>query len=148
MDRVEDGGTVERLAHIALAVREADPLADLLVRSLGARRGAEELVDGGRLRLLFLHVGPVTLELLEPRSADHSVARFLESRGPGLHHLSFEVSDIEEALARCREAGIQPIDETPRAGAHGTRVAFLHPASLGGVLFELCQAPKPDCPPT
>ena len=135
----EERGPVERLAHVALAVREADAVAELLVRSLGARRGAEELVDGGRLRLVFLHLGPLTLELLEPKSADHTVARFLDAKGPGLHHLSLEVSDLEATLARCRAAGVQPIDGTPRAGAHGTRVAFLHPKSLAGVLIELCQ---------
>ena len=136
-----DGGTVERLAHVALAVREADPVATLLERSLGATRGAEELVDGGRLRLLFLHLGPVTLELLEPKSADHTVARFLEAKGPGIHHLSLEVSDIETALARCRAAGVRPIDAVPRPGAHGAQVAFLDPKSLFGVLIELCQTP-------
>lgn len=130
---------VRALSHVALAVREADPLVALLVQALGATRGAEEILDDGKLRLVFVHLGPVTLELLEPRAADHTVAKFLESRGPGLHHLSLEVADLDAALARCREAGIRLIDETPRPGAHGTQVAFLHPQSLGGTLIELCQ---------
>ena len=125
------------LSHIAIAVREADPLAALLVTALGGRRGAEEMLDGGALRVVFVHLGPVTIELLEPRSPDHTVAKFLESRGPGLHHVSLEVADVAAALERCRAAGVRPIDETPRAGAHGTQVAFLHPKSLGGVLVEL-----------
>jgi len=91
-------------------------------------------------------LGPVTLELLEPRSPEHTVAKFLEKRGPGLHHVSLEVEDVAATLARCREQGIQPIDSGPRPGAHGTEVAFLHPKSLGGVLLELCQARRPDPP--
>ena len=132
-------GTVTALSHLAIAVREADPLAAVLVAALGAIRGAEELVDEGALRVVFLHLGPITVELLEPRTPSHTVARFLETRGPGLHHVSFEVADLERALSQCRMAGVRLIDETPRSGACGTRVAFLHPKSLGGVLVELCE---------
>lgn len=132
-------GPVTGLSHVAIAVREADPLVAVLTGALGAARGAEELLDGGALRVVFVHLGPLTLELLEPRSADHTVARFLEKRGEGLHHVSLEVGDLEAALAGCRAAGVRLIDETPRPGAHGTRVAFLHPKSLGGTLVELCQ---------
>jgi methylmalonyl-CoA epimerase len=130
---------VSGLGHVAIATRDADALAALLVAALGATAGAEELLDGGALRVRFVHLGPVTIELLEPRSADHTVAKFLDARGPGLHHVSFEVADIAAALERCRASGVRLIDETPRAGAHGSRVAFLHPKSLGGVLVELCQ---------
>lgn len=130
---------VTGLSHIAIAVRDADPLVAILVGALGATRGAEEMLDGGALRVVFVHLGPVTLELLEPRSSDHTVAKFLEKRGEGLHHVSLGVGDIERALAGCRSAGVRLIDETPRQGAHGTRVAFLHPKSLGGTLIELCQ---------
>ena len=130
---------VRALSHIALAVREADPVAAMLVAALGATRGDEEILDGGALRLVFVHLGPVTFELLEPRSPDHTVAKFLDARGPGLHHVSLEVADIEAALARAKSAGVRLIDEAPRAGAHGTRVAFLHPNSVFGVLIELCQ---------
>ena len=133
-------GPVRGLSHVALAVREADPVAELLVAALGARRGAEEILDQGSLRLLFVHLGPVTFELLEPRSADHTVAKFLEARGPGLHHVSLEVADLRATLERCRTAGIRLIDETPRPGAHATQIAFLHPNALGGVLVELCQS--------
>ena len=147
--RRESGGAgggvpVRGLGHIAIAVREAEPLLAILVGALGATRGAEELLDGGALRVVFVHLGPVTFELLEPRSPGHTVAKFIDRRGGGLHHVSLEVNDLEAALARCREAGVQLIDRTPRAGAHGQPIAFLHPQSLGGVLIELCQAaPKP-----
>ena len=112
-------GKVAALSHVAIATPNADALATTLVAALGAERGDEEL--------------------LEPKNPTHTVARFLEKRGPGLHHVSLEVSGIEEALASCRAAGVQLIDESPRPGAHGTRVAFLHPKSLGGVLVELSE---------
>ena len=130
------------LSHVAIAVREAEPVARTLTDSLGATRGGEELLDGGALRVVFVHLGPVTIELLEPRSAEHTVAKFLDARGPGLHHVSLEVSDLTGLLARATAAGVRLIDETPRAGAHGTQVAFLHPKSLGGVLVELCEEKK------
>jgi len=130
------------LSHVAIAVREAEPVARTLTDSLGATRGGEELLDGGALRVVFVHLGPVTIELLEPRSAEHTVAKFLDARGPGLHHVSLEVSDLGGLLARAKAAGVRLIDETPRAGAHGTQVAFLHPKSLGGVLVELCEEKK------
>jgi len=138
---VSDG--IKSLSHVAIATRDADELAKTLVDGLGARRGAEELIDGGALRVLFVHLGPVTLELLEPKSAEHTVAKFLDTRGPGLHHVSLEVTDIAAHLADAKAAGVKLIDDTPRPGAHGTRVAFLHPKSLGGVLVELCEAKKP-----
>ena len=123
----------QALGHIAIATREADALADTFVRALGARRGAEEILDGGALRVLFVHVGPVTFELLEPLSPEHTVAKFLDARGPGLHHVSLEVADIAAHLAVVKASGARLIDETPRPGAHGSTVAFLHPKSFGGV---------------
>lgn len=137
---------VRALSHIAIAVREADPIAAMLVQALGATRGGEgmldeELLDDGGLRVVFVHLGPVTIELLEPRSPEHTVAKFLESRGPGLHHVSLETTDIAGMLAQAKAAGARLIDEAPRPGAHGSQVAFLHPKSFGGVLVELCQTP-------
>jgi methylmalonyl-CoA/ethylmalonyl-CoA epimerase len=136
---VSDPARVTALSHVAIATREADALADTLVAALGARRGAEEMLDGGALRVLFVHLGPVTLELLEPRSGGHTVAKFLDARGPGLHHVSLEVDDLEAHLAAAKASGARLIDEHGRPGAHGSTVAFLHPKSLGGVLVELCQ---------
>ncbi len=132
---------VTALSHVAIAVREADPLVETFVNALGATRGGEELLDQGRLRVVFLHLGPVTIELLEPRSPEHTVAKFLDARGPGLHHVSLEVRDIVAQLAAAKASGARLIDEVPRPGAHGTRVAFMHPKSFGGVLVELCQSP-------
>ena len=142
---MSDAGAVRGLSHIAIAVRNADALAAVLVGGLGATHGAEEMLDDGALRVVFIHLGPITFELLEPRAQGHTVARFLEKRGEGLHHVSLEVADIARALGDCRAAGVKLIDETPRPGAHGTRIAFLNPKSLGGVLVELCQE-KPGDP--
>jgi len=137
-----EGDAIRGLSHVAIATRDADALAKTLVDGLGARRGDEELLDGGALRVLFVHLGPVRLELLEPRSTEHTVAKFLDTRGPGLHHVSLEVTDLAAHLARAKAAGVRLIDEQPRPGAHGTQVAFLHPKSLGGVLVELCEGKK------
>ena len=127
------------LSHIAIATPSADALAETLIDSLGATRGGEELLDEGGLRVVFVHAGAVTFELLEPQRDDHTVARFLATKGPGLHHVSLEVGDLPAALSAAREAGVRLIDDAPRPGAHGSQVAFLHPKSLGGVLLELCQ---------
>jgi methylmalonyl-CoA/ethylmalonyl-CoA epimerase len=146
-ERGAAGGPVAGLSHIAIAARDADALAATLVAALGATRGEEELLDDGALRVVFIHLGPVTFELLEPRATDHTVARFLEKRGEGLHHVSLAVGDLEAALAGCRAAGVRLVDEVPRTGAHGSRVAFLNPKSLGGVLVELCQEKRRDPEP-
>jgi methylmalonyl-CoA epimerase len=129
---------VRGLAHVAIAVTEAEPVARLLEAAFGARRGEDEWIDEGTLRVLFLHLGSLTIELLEPK-AGHTVAKFIERRGPGLHHVCFDVTDLDAALARSVEAGVTPIDARPRAGAHGARVVFLHPRSTAGVLIELRQ---------
>lgn len=130
---------ITKLSHVAIAVREADPLVETFVNALGATKGGEELLDNGGLRVVFVHLGPVTIELLEPKRHDHTVAKFLETRGPGLHHVSLETSDIVAQLATAKAAGVRLIDEAPRKGAHDSQVAFMHPKSFGGVLVELCQ---------
>ena len=139
MSTTPNASPVKALSHIAIAVREAEPLVQTLVASLGATRGGEEVLDDGGLKVVFIHAGPVTFELLEPQRPDHTVAKFLETRGPGLHHVSLEVADLAGQLATAKAAGVRLIDETPRAGAHGTQVAFMHPKSTGGVLLEMCQ---------
>jgi methylmalonyl-CoA/ethylmalonyl-CoA epimerase len=141
----ESRGDMERvssLSHIAIATPDADALAATLTGALGGTRGAEELLDAGTLRVVFVHLGPVTIELLQPLADSHTVARFLRDRGPGLHHVSLEVRDLVAQLAAAKAAGARLIDETPKSGAHGSTVAFLHPKSFGGVLVELCQAKR------
>jgi len=135
---------VAGLSHVAIATPDADALAATLAASLGATRGAEEVLDAGTLRVVFVHLGPVTLELLQPLADTHTVAKFLRERGPGLHHVSLEVRDLPARLAAAKAAGARLIDETPRPGAHGSRVAFLHPKSFGGVLLELCEEKRAE----
>lgn len=133
---------VTGLSHIAIATPDADALAATLVSALGGTRGAEELLDAGTLRVVFVTLGPVTFELLQPLAETHTVAKFLRERGPGLHHVSLEVDDVAARLASAKAAGARLVDETPRPGAHGSTVAFLHPKSFGGVLVELCEAKR------
>lgn len=136
------GAPVTGLSHVAIATPDADALAATLVAALGGVRGGEEVLDEGTLRVLFVRLGPVTFELLQPLADTHTVAKFLRERGPGLHHVSLEVRDITAQLATVQAAGARAIDTAPRPGAHGSTVAFLHPKSFGGVLLEMCQEPK------
>jgi methylmalonyl-CoA/ethylmalonyl-CoA epimerase len=97
------------------------------------------LDDADGASIIGLAAGESLVELLEPREAGTPVAKFLDSRGPGIHHICFAVDDLDDALARCRAAGIRLIDQTPRVGAEGKRIAFLHPSATGGVLIELTE---------
>lgn len=122
--------------HAGIATDEADTLADLYCDLLGCSVAHEESFDG--MTVLFLDVESGYLELLEPRSGG-PIASYLDDHGPGIHHLAFVTGDIEDALARAREAGVALIDDDPRPGAWGHEVAFLHPSSTGGVLLEFVE---------
>jgi methylmalonyl-CoA/ethylmalonyl-CoA epimerase len=130
------------LAHVGIAVRVLEP-AVVAWTKLGFTLEGTELLESMHLRLAFLKGGDSMIELLEPTSAESAVARFLEKRGEGIHHLSFYVQDIDAALTRAAQAGFELIDRSARAGSHGTRIAFLHPRSLGGVLVEFCERRSP-----
>ncbi|GAC1656030.1 MAG: methylmalonyl-CoA epimerase [Gemmatimonadaceae bacterium] len=126
-----------RIAHVGIAVPS---LAELLpfYRDV-LRLPTVPLTDSDGARIVGLAAGEPLVELLEPTTTDSPVARFLGKRGPGIHHLCFAVDDLDQALTRCRAAGVRLLDETPRTGAEGKRIAFLHPASTGGVLIELTE---------
>ena len=127
------------LDHVAVAVpsiTEALPLFELLS---GANGSPIERVEAQKVDVAFVGSGVGKIELLEPTSPDSTVQKFLDRRGPGLHHIAYRVPDIEAALARFKAAGLRLIDEVPRPGAGGHRVAFLHPASTQGVLVELVE---------
>jgi methylmalonyl-CoA/ethylmalonyl-CoA epimerase len=126
-----------RLAHIGIAVRSLERVLPLYRDILGL--GDVPLDDADGARIAGLTAGGTLVELLEPRLPDSPVAKFLEQRGPGIHHLCFAVPDLDAALARCRAAGLRVIDETPRRGAEGKRIAFLHPSAADGVLIELTE---------
>ena len=130
---------VSGLAHVGIAVRSLDEAVPRWTKALGFTHMDTIDFDSMKLRIAFLRAGDSELELLEPTSADSPVGRFLEKRGEGMHHLSFLGPDIEKALREAEAAGLELIDRSPREGSHDTRIAFLSPKSLNGVLVELCE---------
>jgi methylmalonyl-CoA/ethylmalonyl-CoA epimerase len=129
------------LDHIGIAVRDLSAALAFYRDALGLEiLGAEE-VPSQRVRAQFVDVGEARLELLEATAPDSPIARFLDTRGPGLHHITLRVDDIHAALAQLRAKGVKLVDEQPRAGAEHSLIAFVHPSSTGGVLIELKQAP-------
>lgn len=130
---------LEKVNHIGIAVRTLEEAIPFYRDQLGMIfKGTEEVAEQ-RVRVAFFQVGEAKIELLEPTAGDSPVAAFLEKNGPGMHHVAYEVADIEAAIAHLEAAGARMIDRAPRTGAHGTRIAFVHPKSSGGVLTELCQ---------
>jgi methylmalonyl-CoA/ethylmalonyl-CoA epimerase len=126
-----------RVAHVGIAVRSIDAALPFYRDVLGLVPGAPETADGATI--VGLALGDVQIELLEPRDPDGPVAKFLAKRGPGIHHICYRVPNLDQALERCRVAGYQLIDQAPRRGAHGRRIAFLHPQSTAGILLELTE---------
>jgi methylmalonyl-CoA/ethylmalonyl-CoA epimerase len=130
---------LKKISHIGIAVTSIDDAAPFYREVLGMKYEGSEVVAEQKVKVAFFLVGESRIELLEPTSADSPVAKFLEKNGPGVHHVAFEVADLEQRLAQLRNSGVRLIDESPRPGAHGTRIAFMHPKASGGVLTELCQ---------
>jgi methylmalonyl-CoA/ethylmalonyl-CoA epimerase len=126
-----------RIAHIGIAVRALREALPFYRDVLGLPEVPLENADGAAI--VGLSTGDSLVELLEAESPDSPVGRFVARRGPGIHHICFVVDDIEGTLERCRSSGVRLIDEAPRLGAEGKRIAFLHPASTGGVLVELTE---------
>lgn len=129
--------------HIGIAVRSLADQRRFYEEVLGARFEGEEEVAEQRVRVAFCSLGPeaseVRLELLEPTSDDSPIAQFIEKKGEGIHHIAYTVADIESRLAALKAGDVRLIDETPRNGAHGARIAFVHPKASNGVLTELCE---------
>lgn len=134
---------VQGLHHVAIVVPSLAEARQVYVDVLGLRASTPEFVADQKVNVLVCHAGAQRIELVEPASADSPVSKFLEKRGPGLHHVAYRVANVADALARLRAAGLRLIDEHPRPGAHGTRIAFLHPSAAGGVLTELVEDPHP-----
>ncbi len=130
------------LDHVAIAVPSIADALPQYETLIGVRGSVPETVEAQGVRAVFVGSGPGRVELLEPTRPDSPIARFLARRGPGLHHLAYLVTDLDAALAAHVAAGFEAIDTAPRPGAHGRRVAFLHPRSLSGVLVELIEAPE------
>lgn len=127
-----------RLAHIGIAVRDVADLVPFYRDVLGMPVVPLDDADGARIA--GLAAGEALVELLEPAVDDSPIGKFISKRGPGIHHVCFVVDDLVGTLERCRAAGIRLIDEIPRLGAEGKRIAFLHPSSTGGVLIELTES--------
>jgi len=128
-----------KIDHIAIVVRSIAETARFYTETLGLTLSEVEEVPDQKVRAAFLQVGEVKLELVEPMSPDAPISRFLEQRGPGLHHVCYAVDDVEAALADLKAKGVRLLDEKPRVGAHGARIAFVHPKASDGVLTELSQ---------
>ena len=131
------------LDHVGIAVKNLDEALAFYRDALGLHVEVPEEVASQRVRAHFIATGPSALELLEPTSADSVIARYVEKRGPGLHHITLRVDDIRAALEQLRARGVRLVDEQPRPGAEGALVAFIHPSAAHGVLVELKQAAKP-----
>ena len=128
-----------RVDHIGVAVDDLEAAIALHEDAYGMALVHREVVDDQGVEAVLLDVGENHVELLRPLADESPVGRFLAKRGPGLHHVAYQVTDVQAALAELRARGLQLIDETPRTGIRGTRVAFLHPAASGGVLTEIVQ---------
>lgn len=130
---------LKKISHIGVAVTSIDDAVPFYRDVLGMEFEGTEVVAEQKVKVAFLVVGESRIELLEPTAPDSPVAKFLDKNGPGVHHIAYEVADLEQRLAQLKAEGVRLIDESPRTGAHKTRIAFMHPKASGGVLTELCQ---------
>ncbi|MBQ0094015.1 MAG: methylmalonyl-CoA epimerase [Bacteroidales bacterium] len=134
---------ISHIEHIGIAVNSIEEALPFYENVLGFECYKTEEVADQKVKTAFLKVGDTKLELLEPTSPDSTVAKFLETRGPGFHHMAYAVEDgVANALAECGEKAIRTIDAAPRAGADGMNIAFLHPKATQSILTELCEKKK------
>jgi methylmalonyl-CoA/ethylmalonyl-CoA epimerase len=126
-----------RIAHVGIALSSIDGELPFYRDILGL--ATAEVSDSDGARIVAFEAGESLVELLEPADAETPIGRFIQRRGPGIHHLCFAVDDLIGTLEKCRASGIRLIDETPRIGAEGKKIAFIHPSSTGGILVELSE---------
>ncbi len=131
-----------KINHLGIATHGIDDALKFWQDALGLENINTEIVEDQKVRIAMLPIGESRIELLEPTSEDSPISKFLAKRGGGIHHIAVEVDDIVAALSKLRSAGARLIDETPRVGAEGCLVAFVHPSSANGVLLELVETPK------
>ncbi|GAB4275609.1 MAG: methylmalonyl-CoA epimerase [Deferrisomatales bacterium] len=129
----------QKINHIGIAVRDIEEAARFYTEHLGLEIGGIEEVPDQKVKVAFLPIGEVRLELVQPTSPDSPVAKFLEKNGPGFHHIAYQVEDAGAEVERLLAEGVRMVDQAPRSGAHHTRIAFVHPKASGGVLTELVQ---------
>jgi len=132
---------VKKVSHLGVAVESIDDHLGFFQNVLGLDFTGTEVVEDQKVKVAFLTVGETRIELLEPTADDSPVKKFLDKKGgrTTIHHVAYEVDDLEGAIAEARDKGIRLIDEKPRIGAGGVRIAFLHPKATGGILTELCE---------
>jgi len=130
---------LKKLEHVGIAVEDLDQALEVYQETLGLAPDEVLEVPERGIKIAFFTLGQVQLELLASTREGSDIGNFLQKRGPGLHHLAFLVDDVAAALGRLKEKGIRLIDETPKRGGRGNRIAFVHPKSIGGVLVELCE---------
>lgn len=131
---------ISRIEHLGIAVQNIAEVLPYYTDILGLEFYKEEVVEDQKVKTAFLKVGEVKIELLEPTCPESTIQKFLDNGGRGIHHVAFKVEDgVSEALAQCDANGIRLIDKTPRNGADGLKIAFLHPKSTCGILTELCE---------
>lgn len=128
-----------RIDHVGVAVEDIDAAIALYSGRFGMAEQHRETVESQGVEAVLLEVGDGHVELIRPLSPDTGVGKFIARNGPGMHHVAYHTDDIDSALARVRDAGVEALDDTPRTGIRGSRVAFLHPRSTGGVLTELVE---------
>ncbi len=131
-----------KISHLGIATKGIDEALKFWQDALGLENVHAETVEDQKVRVAMLPIGETRIELLEATSDDSPIAKFVEKRGGGIHHIAVEVENIEESLAKLKANGARLIDEQPRTGAEGCLVAFVHPSSTGGVLLELIQENK------
>ena len=139
-------GILENLYHVAIAVRDLSAVEEVYKTALGLRVEHREVVEdqGVNTSMLVPEDGGTAIELLEPMDENSPISKFLDKRGEGIHHICFKVDDIEAVLERLKKQGVRLIDESPRPGAYNSRVAFIHPKAMNGVLVELAEVNKAD----
>jgi methylmalonyl-CoA/ethylmalonyl-CoA epimerase len=130
---------IKKVDHIGIAVRSLEKTLPFYTEVLKLSLLGIEEVDSQKVRVAFLKAGETKLELLEPTSEESTIAKYIEKRGEGIHHVALGVESIEERILEMKEKGIRMIDEQPRLGAGGAHIAFMHPKSASGVLVELCE---------
>ena len=129
-----------KINHIGIAVNDIEAAAKFYTEALGLPLVGVEEVASQKVKVAFLPIGEVRLELVQPTSPDSPVAKFIEKNGgPGIHHIAYQVADVAAEVEKLKSAGVKMVDETPRPGAHNTSIAFVHPKASGGVLTELVQ---------
>ncbi|MGV8962136.1 MAG: methylmalonyl-CoA epimerase [Candidatus Saccharimonadaceae bacterium] len=130
---------ITHIEHIGIAVRSIEEQLPYYEEILGLKCYNIEIVEDQKVKTAFFKVGQTKIELLEPTSEDSTIAKFIEKRGEGVHHIAYATKDLSSALTHMDEKGVRLIDKEPRAGAEGLSIAFLHPKSTGSVLTELCE---------